>query len=256
MGIYPVVLHRGDGARRSTSSSRSYEAARRPAIEDGTLSRRRRRSTLAAMEPRTYGRRHEPACVGASRDLVLAVAGHRAADARRLPAAATRPSASRLAIGAGAASSPSSLLLCGAVGAAAPTAFRRSLCRRSVRARSRRSLVLLGSALDLDLMSLDYMRAREHGAVRVPDAHAVRHPRHDDDGLGQRPDLALCRPRAAEPARSTSSRPSSAITERSTEAGPQVFRPRRAVLGHAALRRLHDLRLRRHHVASPAWRRR
>ena len=35
----------------------------------------------------------------------------------------------------------------------------------------------------------------------------------------------------------------------------QIFRPRRAGLGHAALRRLDGLRLRRHDRASPAWRR-
>ena len=65
---------------------------------------------------------------------------------------------------------------------------------------------------------------------------------HDD--LGQRPDRALSRPRAAEPGALRGGRhpPRRRALERG---GPQVFRAGRAVVGHAALRRLADLRLHR-----------
>ena len=46
--------------------------------------------------------------------------------------------------------------------------------------------------------------------IRVPRSGAARHHRHDDDDLGQRSHRALCRARAAEPRRSTSSPPSTA----------------------------------------------
>ena len=61
----------------------------------------------------------------------------------------------------------------------------------------------------------------------------------------ERPDLALCRPRAAEPGALRRRRlpPRLGALDRGRA---EVLRPRRAVLRHAALRRLADLRLRRH----------
>ena len=80
--------------------------------------------------------------------------------------------------------------------------------------------------------------------VRVSGARAAGERRHDDDDLGQRSDRALPGPRAAEPRalRGGGDPPRRRALERG---GPQVFRARRAVLGHAALRRLADLRLHR-----------
>ncbi len=68
--------------------------------------------------------------------------------------------------------------------------------------------------------------------------------RHGHDGLGRRPDLALCRHRAAVPG---PLRPGRLPPRRrqGLRGGPEVFRAGRAVLGPAALRRLADLRLRR-----------
>ena len=97
--------------------------------------------------------------------------------------------------------------------------------------------------LDLDVVLL--RRARGHGAVRAAAADAAGDPRHDADGVGQRPHLALCRAGAAEP-RALRHRRDPARHREVDRGGPQVLRPRRAVVGHAALRRLDDLRLRRH----------
>ena len=65
----------------------------------------------------------------------------------------------------------------------------------------------------------------------------------------ERPDHALSRPRTAEPValRRRQLRPRLGALDRGRA---QVFRPRRARLGHAALRRLADLRLCRHDRAS------
>ena len=114
-------------------------------------------------------------------------------------------------------------------------------------------LVLIGSAFGL-VMSVDYNRARGHRALRVPRADPVRHGRHDDDDLGQRPHLALYRSRAAEPGALRRRRvpPRFGALDRG---GAQVLRPRRAVLGHAALRRFAGLRLCRHDQLRDAVRR-
>ena len=77
--------------------------------------------------------------------------------------------------------------------------------------------------------------------------------RHGDDDLGGRPDLPLCRRRAAVAGALRAGR----LPPRRRQVvrgGPEVFRARRAVVGPAALRRLADLRLRRHRHASPASR--
>ena len=89
-------------------------------------------------------------------------------------------------------------------------------------------------------------RGAPHRPLRVPGADLAGGHRHDGHGLGQRPDHALSRPRIAEPValRRRQLRPRLGALDRGRA---QVFRPRRARLGHAALRRLADLRLRRHH---------
>ena len=86
--------------------------------------------------------------------------------------------------------------------------------------------------------------------IRVPRSGAARHHRHDDDDLGQRSHRALCRARAAEPRalRGRRLRPPLGAIERGRH---QIFRPRRALLGHAALRRVADLRLHRLDARSP-----
>jgi hypothetical protein len=73
-----------------------------------------------------------------------------------------------------------------------------------------KTLVLLGAALGI-LLSLDYNRREEHRPLRVPGADRLRHRRHDADDLGERPDLALSRARAAEPRALRRSPPSAAI---------------------------------------------
>ena len=89
------------------------------------------------------------------------------------------------------------------------------------------------------------LHARDEVAeVRVPGARAAGDRRHDDDDLRQRSHRALPGPRAAEPGalRGGGHPPRRRALQRG---GPQVLRAGRAVLGHAALRRLADLRLHR-----------
>ena len=89
-------------------------------------------------------------------------------------------------------------------------------------------------------------RAGQGLALRVSAAGGAGHARHDADDLGQRPDGALCRPRAAV---------AGALRRRRLPARqPALDRGRREVLrpglgrvGHAAVRRLADLRLLRRH---------
>ena len=79
----------------------------------------------------------------------------------------------------------------------------------------------------------------------------IRHPgaaldaRHDGADLGRRPDHALSRARADEPGalRGRGQQPRQRQIDRSR---PEVFRAGRAVVRHAAVRRLADLRLHRH----------
>ena len=59
-------------------------------------------------------------------------------------------------------------------------------------ARVLKLLTLTGAAAAL-LMSIDYWRRAGGLRFRVPRARSARHDRHDDDDLGQRSHLALCR---------------------------------------------------------------
>ena len=81
--------------------------------------------------------------------------------------------------------------------------------------------------------------------LRIRDPGAALDARHDGADLGRRSDLALSRPRTdvARALRRGGLEPRQRQVDRSR---PEVFRARRAVLGHAALRRLADLRLHRH----------
>ena len=90
--------------------------------------------------------------------------------------------------------------------------------------------------------------------LRICDPGAALDARHDGADLGRRPDHALSRARAdvARALRRRGQQPRQRQVDRSR---PEVFRARRAVLGHAALRRLADLRLHRHGRALPASRR-
>ncbi len=82
--------------------------------------------------------------------------------------------------------------------------------------------------------------------VRVPGAGSAGHRRHGHDDLRRRPHRALSGPRAAEPGALRGGR--HPPRRRALERGRvEVFRARRLVVGHAALRRLADLRLHRLH---------
>ena len=88
-------------------------------------------------------------------------------------------------------------------------------------------------------------RGAPHRALRVPGPDPARQHRHDADGVGERPDHPLSRPRTAKPVAlcRRQLRPRLGALDRGRA---EIFRPRRARLGHAALRRLADLRFRRH----------
>ncbi len=84
-----------------------------------------------------------------------------------------------------------------------------------------------------------------HDPLRIPGADRAVDHRHVRDGVGERPDHALSRARAAEPRGLRAGLDPARFGARH-RGGPEVFRPRRARLRHAALRRLADLRLHRH----------
>ncbi len=86
-------------------------------------------------------------------------------------------------------------------------------------------------------------RARQ---FRIPDPHPARDDGHDDHDFVWRPDRALPRPRTDEPVALCAGvgRPRQRALDRSR---PEVLCPRRALVRHAALRRVADLRLHRHH---------
>ena len=96
-------------------------------------------------------------------------------------------------------------------------------------------------------MSVEYLRERKGRPLRVPDPHRALDDRHDDADLGRRPDRALSRPRTDEPRALRHRRlpPRQCALDGS---GPEILRPRRAVLGHAALRRVARLRLHGHRL--------
>ena len=121
-------------------------------------------------------------------------------------------------------------------------------------ARFLKILALIGSAVAI-LMSFDYFSRREGAAVRICRADAAVDARHDDDDLGddlialylglELMSLALYVVAAI-------NRDNAALDR----GRPEIFRPRRAVLGHAALRRLADLWLHRHGLVRRHRRRR
>ena len=89
-------------------------------------------------------------------------------------------------------------------------------------------------------------RAGQGLALRVSAAGRAGDARHDADDLGQRPDGALCRPRAAVAGALRHRR--LPARQRPLDRGRrEVFRPGLGRLGHAAVRRLADLRLLRRH---------
>ena len=110
-------------------------------------------------------------------------------------------------------------------------------------ARFLKMLALLGSAAAI-AMSLDYARERASATLRIFGADPAVDARHADADLGIRPDRALSRARIDEPAALCRRRELSRLAARD-RSRPQIFRPRRAVLGHAALWRIAGLRLHR-----------
>ena len=111
-------------------------------------------------------------------------------------------------------------------------------------ARFLKLLALTGSAAAI-LMSFDYLARREAAAVRIPDPDPAGDDRHDDADFGGRPDRALSRARTDEPRALRGGRDQSRLRALD-RGGAQIFRPRRAVLRHAAVRRVAGLRLHRH----------
>ena len=91
------------------------------------------------------------------------------------------------------------------------------------------------------------MAAEKAGEVRVLDPDPAVDHRHGHADLGGRPDRALSRPRADEP-RALRGRGVEPRQRPLDRGGPEVFRARRAVVRHAALRLLADLRLHRHRL--------
>ena len=173
-------------------------------------------------------------------ELILACGAMRHADARRLCRRAQRQCRQRL-----------SILILAAAGAAIvwlpggkATMFGGSFVVDEF-ARFLKLLALdrLGGAL---VLSLELPCPREPAEVRVRRAVPAVDARHADADFGRRPDRALSRPRADEPAalRRGGIQPRQCQVDGSR---PEVFRARRAVVGHAALWRVADLRLHRHH---------
>ena len=111
-----------------------------------------------------------------------------------------------------------------------------------------KALVLVGSAIAI-LMSRAYFERGQGLALRVSAAGGAGHARHDADDLGQRPDGALCRARAAV-AGALRRRRLPARQPALDRGRREIFRPGLGRLGHAAVRRLADLRLLRRHRPS------
>ncbi len=87
--------------------------------------------------------------------------------------------------------------------------------------------------------------ARAAGAVRIFGADPALDARHADADFGCRSDRALSRPRIDEPAALRGGgQPSRRVAV--DRSGAEIFRPRRAVVGHAALWRVACVRLHRH----------
>ena len=132
------------------------------------------------------------------------------------------------------------------------TAFHGSLRRRHLRPlHEGPGAVRLGRGASS--CRIGVMRDGQARPVRISGADPAGDARHDGDDLGQRPDRALYRVSSCSRWRSMSWRRSTATMSRSTEAGPEIFRSRRAVVGHAALWRVADLRLYRGHRLRRPW---
>ena len=112
-------------------------------------------------------------------------------------------------------------------------------------ARFLKLLALAGSAGAL-ILSLDYLKLRKVTEIRIRRAVPALHPRHDDDDLGRRPDLALSRARADEPGALCGGGLSARERCARRRPGLKYFVLGALVLGHAALWRLARLRLHRH----------
>ncbi len=136
--------------------------------------------------------------------------------------------------------------------------LRRQLRRRRLRAVSENPGAARLGRRHRDVARL--RQARAAAAVRIFGADRALDARHADADFGRRPDRALSRPRTDEPAALRRRRQPSRLA--ALDRGrTEIFRARRAVVGHAALRRLAGLRLHRHgelhrHRAGGAARRR
>ena len=109
-----------------------------------------------------------------------------------------------------------------------------------------KALVLVGAAIAI-LMSRAYFEHVKILALRISADRVAGHARHDADDLGQRPDVALCRARAAV-AGALRHRRLPARLGALDRGRREVLRPGLGRLGHAAVRRLADLRLLRRHL--------
>ncbi len=90
-----------------------------------------------------------------------------------------------------------------------------------------------------------FLRAGEERALRASGAHRSGDAGHVADGLGVELHRALHGAGAAEPGTLRARTPFNRDSVRSLGSGPQIFRPRLAVVGHDAVRHLADLRLHR-----------
>ena len=111
-------------------------------------------------------------------------------------------------------------------------------------ARFAKVLILLGSALTL-IMAQGYMENAKLDALRISGAGAARDRRHDADGVGRPASSSLYMGLELQ---SLALYVLAAFNRDSREVergGAEIFRPGRAVVGHAALRHLADLRLHR-----------
>ncbi len=97
-------------------------------------------------------------------------------------------------------------------------------------------LVLIAAGMSLLIALRTSWSGREMARFEFTGARPVRHPRHAADGLGQRPDRALSRPRAAESLALYVLAAFDRDDVRSTEAGLKYFVLGALASGHAALR--------------------
>ena len=109
-------------------------------------------------------------------------------------------------------------------------------------------ILAFGGTAAAILMSFDFVKRAGMRKFEYPMLMLLVGRRHGHADLGDRPDRALSRPRTDEPValRDRGHRPRFREIDRGRA---EIFRPRRAVVRHAALRRLADLRRdRQHHL--------